>query len=676
MLKVSNTPTEILSVLTQLAKEAKVSEVKKSGFQLIQKSGYSQSSYTGKVDVTRSGAAYIIVEGREDDIFVAPGSLKGAMNGDTVQVTILPRGRRRGLSGRVTAIVHRARNQFMGKYFGNEKRGLVLPFKAPDGFEITIFKDKRLTATDGDIVIADVYEWPDEKNKLILGEITEVIGKVRPAELEMKSILIGQGFGLHFSKEAMVETEQMPASISDDEINRRRDMRSVLTFTIDPENAKDFDDALSYRILENGNTEIGVHIADVTHYLLPGTALDAEAYERSTSVYLVDRVLPMLPERLSNELCSLRPAEDKLTLSAVFEFDPNQKIVNTWFGKTAIHSDRRFTYEEAQERLESGLGDYAGELQVLNRFAGKLRKVRYKHGAIAFESDEVMFRLDENGFPIQLFVKERKEAHLLVEDFMLLANRSAAEFIRKKGQSSEIPFIYRVHDLPNKEKLEDFAKFAAEMGYKMDISNPKAIAHSLNTLAEKAESDETLKVLTPLAIRTMAKAEYTTNNIGHYGLGFDDYTHFTSPIRRYSDVLAHRILFRNLGDDIYRTDKAELETQCKHISAQERKAMDAERESIKYKQVEFMSQYLGHEFDGIVSGLHDRGIFVELIVNLCEGMVRFDRFDEGFTLDESKLRATGNRSGRVIKMGDSIRVKVIDTDLDRRQIELDWVPEV
>lgn len=673
MLKVSNTVNEILTVLKQLQKEGKLNEVKQDGFQVAPKSIVRESVFTGKVDITRSGAAYIIVEGKDDDIFVPAGYLKNAMDGDIVQVVVSPRGRRRGLQGKITSIVRRARNQYMGKYFGNEKRGSVLPFKAPDGFEITIFKDKRGGATDGDIVVVDVYEWPSDKSKLTLGEITEVFGKINPAELEMKSILIQQGFGLHFSKESIRESEKIPDTISDEEIKNRRDMRDVLTFTIDPENAKDFDDALSYRVLENGHTEIGVHIADVTHYLSPGSALDTEAYERSTSVYLVDRVLPMLPERLSNELCSLRPNEDKLTFSGVFEFDAHQKIVSTWFGKTIIHSNRRFTYEEAQERLEKEVGDFAAELILLNKLAKVLREKRYKHGAIAFESDEVMFHLDENGFPIQLFVKERKEAHMLVEDFMLLANRSAAEFIRHKGRSGEIPFIYRVHDLPNKEKLEDFAKFAAEMGYKLDISNPKAIAKSLNSLAEKAESDEKLKVLTPLAIRTMAKAEYTTNNIGHYGLGFDDYTHFTSPIRRYSDVLAHRILFKNLGDQIFKADKTELEAQCKHISAQERKAMEAERESIKYKQVEFMTQFVGKEFDGIISGLHERGLFVELIENLCEGMVRFDRFNEGFTIDESKLKASGNRSGRVIKMGDTIRVRVIDTDLDRRQIELDIV---
>lgn len=418
--------------------------------------------------------------------------------------------------------------------------------------------------------------------------------------------------------------------------------------------------------------EIGVHIADVSHYIKPGGPMDKEAYERSTSVYLVDRVLPMLPEKLSNELCSLRPNEDKLTFSAVFVFDKDTKVVSRWFGKTIIHSDRRFTYEEAQEIIESGVGEYVEELMQLNTIAKKLRDIRYAKGAISFESDEVQFRLDENGVPVEIFIKERKDAHLMVEEFMLLANRSVAEYIHQKGASGEIPFIYRVHDRPDNKKLSEFATFAAELGFKMDLSKPAAVIHSFNLLAKKAEEDETLRLITPLAIRTMAKAEYSTNNIGHFGLGFDDYTHFTSPIRRYSDVLAHRILFRNLNSAIYREDKSLLDVFCKHISAQERKAMEAERESVKYKQVEFMSRFVGTEFNGIISGMHDRGVFVELDDNHCEGMIRFDRFDESFILDDSKMKAFGRISGRTIKIGDRIRIKVLNADLDNRQ--LDFAP--
>lgn len=668
-LKISNSRPEMQKALDQLVKEGRAIE-SASGIYIAGKSAVNKT-YIGTVDLTRSGAAYIVIENKEKDIYV-PGKFVGnAQAGDKVRVEVAPGRGRRNPDGKIISILQRARKTFMGKFFGNEKRGVVLPFKARDGFEITIFANDQNGAKEGDVVLVDVIEWPDQKQKLVKGIITEVLGAHLSDDLEMKSILINQGFDLHFSKAAMIESEQISSEITAAEIDRRRDMRGLTTFTIDPVNAKDFDDALSYEVLDNGHLEIGVHIADVTHYLHEGGELDKEAYERSTSVYLVDRVLPMLPEKLSNELCSLRPQEDKLCFSVVFEFDNNHKVVNTWIGKTVIHSDRRFTYEEAQQVLNTGTGEFAAELKLINRIAKKLAKDRFKHGAISFESDEVMFKLDDKGFPIELFVKERMDAHMLIEDFMLLANKAVAQYIRKKGQTGNIPFVYRVHDVPNEEKLADFAKFAAELGFRMDISNPKAITRSFNLLAEKVETDETLRVLSPLAIRTMAKAEYTTENIGHYGLGFEDYSHFTSPIRRYSDVLAHRILFRNLGDEVYRTDREKLEVKCKHISAQERKAMEAERESIKYKQVEYMSQFVGREFDGIISGIHERGLFVELIENLCEGMISFDKFGESFSLEVSKLKVVGNRSGRIFKMGDKLRVVVTDTDLEKRRIELE-----
>ena len=670
-LKISNSKPEMQSALDQLAKEGRAQETSE-GIYIASKLSQVRT-YEGKVDITRSGAAYIIVENKEKDIYVPAKFVGNAQAGDRVRVEVTPVRGRRNPDGRIVAVLQRARKTFMGKFFGNEKRGTVLPFRAREGFEITVFAEHQNGATEGDIVLVDVIEWPDQRQRLVKGIITEVLGAENSGDLEMKSILINQGFDLHFSPEALRESEGISENITEVEIARRRDMRGITTFTIDPVNAKDFDDALSYRILENGHLEVGVHIADVTHYLREGGQLDKEAYQRSTSVYLVDRVLPMLPEKLSNELCSLRPNEDKLTFSAIFEFDKNHKVVHTWLGKTIIHSDRRFSYEEAQEILNNGSGDFADELKLLNRVAKKLAQERYKHGAISFESDEVMFRLDEKGFPMELFVKERMDAHMLIEDFMLLANKAVAQYIRKKGESGTIPFVYRVHDLPNEDKLADFAKFAAELGFRMDLSNPKAITRSFNLLADKVEEDETLRVLSPLAIRTMAKAEYTTDNIGHYGLGFDDYSHFTSPIRRYSDVLAHRLLFRNLGEEVYRTDKEKLEIKCKHISAQERKAMEAERESIKYKQVEYMSQFIGREFEGIISGIHDKGIFVELIENLCEGMVRFDRLGEGFSVDAGKMKVIGNRSGRIFKMGDKVTVVVSDTNIDKRQIELDLV---
>lgn len=671
-LKISNNRDEVQLILEKLVKEGRVRQTTGGVYQSNNKSSIPEKLFIGKVDLIRSGAAYIIVEGKSEDIYIAPGDLMGALDGDTVEVSVVRRKGRQRSDGRVIRIVRRSREIFMGRIFVNKKYSVVTPFKTPDGFEILVFNEGLNGAEDGDIVTVRVISWPDGKNKMIKGEITEVLSADNASDMEMKSILIGQGFDLHFSKETLKEAHAIPDSIPEQEIMQRRDMRDIATFTIDPATAKDFDDALSYRLLEDGNMEIGVHIADVSHYIKPGGPMDKEAYERSTSVYLVDRVLPMLPEKLSNELCSLRPNEDKLTFSAVFVFDKDTKVVSRWFGKAIIHSDRRFTYEEAQEIIESGVGEYVEELIQLNTIAKKLRDIRYAKGAISFESDEVQFRLDENGVPVEIFIKERKDAHLMVEDFMLLANRSVAEYIHQKGASGEIPFIYRVHDRPDNKKLSEFATFAAELGFKMDLSKPAAVIHSFNLLAKKAEEDETLRLITPLAIRTMAKAEYSTNNIGHFGLGFDDYTHFTSPIRRYSDVLAHRILFRNLNSAIYREDKSLLDVFCKHISAQERKAMEAERESVKYKQVEFMSRFVGTEFNGIISGMHDRGVFVELDDNHCEGMIRFDRFDESFILDDSKMKAFGRISGRTIKIGDRIRIKVLNADLDNRQ--LDFAP--
>ena len=671
-LKISNSRDEVQHVLDKLVKEGRVRQTAGDVYQSNNKSTATERLLVGTVDVTRSGAAYIIIGGKTDDVYVGAGDLLGALDGDTVEISVARRRGRQKPDGRVTRIIRRSREIFMGRIFINKKYSVVTPFKTPDGFEIFIFNDKLNGAEDGDIVTARVISWPDGKNKMIKGEVTEVLSSDNASDMEMKSILIGQGFDLQFAKETMSEADAIPEVISEQEIALRRDMRDVTTFTIAPATAKDFDDALSYRGLDDGRVEIGVHIADVSHYVKPGGPLDKEAYERSTSVYLVDRVLPMLPEKLSNELCSLRPNEDKLTFSAVFVFDKEANIVSKWFGKTIIHSNRRYAYEEAQEIIEKGEGDYALELAHLNQIATKIRERRYAKGAISFESDEIQFKLDENGFPVEIFIKERKDAHLMVEDFMLLANRSVAEYIHKKGVSGEIPFVYRVHDRPDNQKLSDFATFAAEMGFKMDLSSPKAVVNSFNTLAKKAEEDDTLRLLTPLAIRTMAKAEYTTNNIGHFGLGFEDYTHFTSPIRRYSDVLVHRILYKNLGSDIYREDKDRLEILCKHISSQERKAMDAERESIKYKQVEFMSRFVGSEFDGIISGIHDRGVFVELAGNHCEGMIRFDRFEESFILDDSKMKAFGRNTGRTIKIGDRIRIRVLDADLNNRQ--LDFAP--
>lgn len=632
--------------------------------------GEKIGAYEGYIDMTRTGSAYVTCDKLDEDVHIAARYMNSALHGDRVRLKVWkPRGRIRP-EGEVIEVLERASTHFVGTLWTHHKYAVVSPeMKVP----LDIYVDLKNTkgAVDGDKVVVKITKYDAGRFSTLEGIVTTVLGQAGSHDIEMKAILINNGFDLEFSEAAMAEAEEIREGIDQAEVARRLDLREVTTFTIDPFNAKDFDDALSIRYLEDGHCEVGVHIADVTHYLKADGALDRDAYLRSTSVYLVDRVLPMLPEKLSNELCSLRPHEDKLTFSALFTFDQNLKLVQRWFGKTVIHSDRRFTYEEAQEIIDSGTGDFFKELKQLNKIAAGLRKERFKKGAINFETPEVQFRLAPDGSPIEAFVKERKEAHLLIEDFMLLANREVATFIHEKGKEKEIPFVYRIHDEPNLEKLEDFAQFAREFGFQMDISSPTAIARSLNRLVEAAAKEPALKLLEQPAIRTMAKAAYSTENIGHYGLAFPFYTHFTSPIRRYSDVLAHRLLELNLGaEEFFRMKKDKLEGQCKHISMQERKAMEAERESVRYKQAEFMEKHLGQDFDGIVSGISERGLFITLPDTLCEGMVAFDTLEEPFRSTGSKLSVKGAFSGRQIKTGDKVRVRITHTDLSRRTIDM------
>lgn len=645
----------------------------------------------GRVDMTRSGAAYIVSDSLDSDVYIAPRYLNGALNGDTVRVLLFPgapRHRRgqppRKPEGEVLGVIRRANEFFIGTLRKSRKYALFLPDNPNMPVDIYVPLEACGDARDGEKVVVRVTDWQEGKGRVPIGKVTQTLGEAGGNDFEMKKILINAGFELMHSEEAMAEADRIPETVSPQEISRRRDFREVLTFTIDPEDAKDFDDALSIRTLENGNLEIGVHIADVTHYLKPDTPLDAEAFRRSTSVYLVDRVNPMLPEKLSNNLCSLVPYEDRLTFSAVFVFDRQDKIVSRWFGKTVIHSDKRFSYEEAQTILDGKPAESLTQLTVfpelvaalktLDKLSKKMRRERERNGAIGFDTEEVRFRLAEDGTPLEAYVKERKDAHLLIEDFMLLANKEVAFFIENKAAAQqEIPFVYRVHDLPDLEKVAEFARFAAEMGHHLKVDTPKQIAQSYNALMRAAKKDDRLKVLEPLAIRTMAKAVYSSNNIGHYGLGFSHYSHFTSPIRRYADVLAHRLLERNLEGRTYRMDKSKLEEQCKHISNQEKKAADAERESVKYKQAELLRRHLGEEFDGYVSGIIDRGFFVELPGSLAEGLVEFKYLDDNYVVEEGNLRVKGRRYGRVIKMGDRVRVRITGVDLQRRQIEMELV---
>lgn len=644
----------------------------------------------GKVDLSRSGSGYIMVEGREQDVFVPERRLQGAMNGDTVRIRYwTPRGRNKP-EGEVLEVTDRKTTHFLGTYTDAKGNGYVTPDRLEYDFDIEVSQGDADGAKDGDKVVVEVTEWPKRTGQSPRGVVTQVLGATGSTDIEMKGILINQGFELQHMPAALEESENIPETLDESEAERRLDLRDVLTFTIDPHDAKDFDDAISYRRLDNGRLEIGVHIADVSHYVKPDSALDQEAAKSTTSVYLVDRVLPMLPEKLSNGVCSLRPHEDKCTFSALFEFDDKDVVRKTSFSKTLTHSDRRFTYDDAQQLIEADAEakhdvqklkrtgeqvDWTELIKDVDRLAKKLRARRFKNGSIDFNSEEVRFKLDADGNPQEAFVKTSRDANQLIEDFMLLANKSVAAFIARKGKKLEIPFPYRVHDEPDPEKMANLATFAAKFGVKLDLDTPKAIARSYNKLRKMAAERPELQVLSPLAIRTMAKAEYTTDNIGHYGLGFDNYGHFTSPIRRYADVLVHRILEGNLGKAEYRPDKDALEATCKHISERERAAVKAERESTSYFQVLYIKDHIGDEFAGTVNGVIERGVFVQLDDNYCEGFVPFETMQDRYDLGNARLVATGKRSGRKLQMGSAVRVQIVSAELDSRRIEMSLVEE-
>ncbi|MBC7757894.1 MAG: ribonuclease R, partial [Phormidesmis sp. FL-bin-119] len=520
---------------------------------------------------------------------------------------------------------------------------------------------------------ARITDWPEDAKNPI-GTITHVLGMQGENNAEMNAILADYGFPLEFPAQVEKEANEIPEKITAEEIAKRRDFRNVLTFTIDPADAKDFDDAISFKNLENGNIEVGVHIADVSHYVRPDSLLDKEAFDRGTSVYLVDRVIPMLPERLSNGLCSLRPNEDKLCFSAVFELDHGANVVSEWFGKTIIHSDTRFSYEDAQEVLENKVGKHSEELLKLNELAYKLRERKFKHGAISFESTEVKFRLDDSGKPLGVYVKERKDAHKLIEDYMLLANKKVAEFIAKKGKGKQkLTFVYRSHDSPKEDALLNFSQFALKFGYKIDISSGRETARSLNFLMADVEGKKEQNVLTQLAIRSMAKAIYTTKKHSHYGLAFDFYTHFTSPIRRFPDVMVHRLLELYLAGG-KSVNEEEYEKMSLHSSQMEKKAADAERASVKYKQAEYLEGNIGEEYRGIISGLTEWGMYVEIIENKCEGMVRLrDLTDDFYVLDEKNYCIIGQRRKKKFQLGDDVTIMVKKVDLSKRQIDFSLV---
>ncbi len=662
----------INTILSELKKSDAVSEPERGKFKIKS----IQKYITGRVDMTASGTAYIVSEETENDVFVAPTKTLNAMHGDIVKVLLFPT-RKEKQEGEIVEVIERARIKFVGTIQLSARFAFLVPSSNKVNVDIYIPLGKLNGAKDGQKAIAKITEWP--KNGVNpIGEIIEVLGNVGENNTEMHAILAEYGLPYEFPKDVERAADLVPIAITAEEIAKRRDFRDITTFTIDPVDAKDFDDALSIQQLENGNWEIGVHIADVSHYVKPNSMIDQEAIARATSVYLVDRVVPMLPEVLSNNVCSLRPNEEKLCFSAVFEITDDAEVVNEWFGRTIINSNKRFTYEDAQLIIETEEGEFCDEVLTLDRLAKTLRANRFKKGSIAFEKVEVKFHLDENGNPTGVFFKTAKDSNQLIEDFMLLANRKVAEFVGKvkesreskgKSQDTKKPFVYRIHDKPNPDKLANFAEFVGKFGYKLNIKSEKDVADSMNNLLKEVNQKKEGGMIEMLAIRTMAKAIYTTKNIGHYGLGFEYYTHFTSPIRRYPDVMVHRLLQHYL-DGGKNPDIDKLEEQCKHSSDMEKLAADAERASIKYKQVQFLTDKIGQEFDGVISGVTEWGIFVEIIENHCEGMIRLrDLHDDSYFFDEDNYCLRGRKYGKVLTLGDNVRIEVKRADLLKKQLD-------
>lgn len=633
-----------------------------------------QEAYVfGKVDMTTSGSAYIIPDEGGQDIFVAQANLNQALEGDKVKVRLYAHRKRHQPEGEVVEIIKRKRDLFVGKLEVSKHFAFLTTDRKIIYQDIFIPLDKLNGGVDGQKAVVKITEWPSfAKNPI--GEVVDVLGNQFENQAEMHAILAEYNLPYKYPEEVDKAAELIEPGITQEEVAKRRDFRGITTFTIDPVDAKDFDDALSLQTLENGVMEVGVHIADVTHYVREGSIIDEEGYDRATSVYLVDRVVPMLPERLSNFICSLRPDEEKLCYSAVFKLDGDANVLDSWVGRTVIKSDRRFTYEEAQAIIETGQGDFAFELDVMNKLAVKLRERRFNNGAIGFDRVEVKFEIDDNGKPLSVFFKESKDSNKLIEEFMLLANKRVAELvgrqeIEKARHSKAKTFVYRIHDEPNPEKFETFSRFVKKFGYDLSKTKPSKIGFSLNHLLDQVQGRPEQNIVETLAVRTMAKAIYSTHNIGHYGLGFEYYTHFTSPIRRYPDMMVHRLLDKYLkGGQSVSVD--EYEEKCEHSSEMEARAADAERASIKYKQVEFLKDRIGQEFDGVISGVTEWGFYVEIVENKCEGMVPIrDLDDDYYDFDEDNYCIVGRRTKRKFQLGDPIRIVIAKANLEKKQLD-------